>query len=194
MISRVCVFTGSSPGHGDEYRQAATDLGTALVEAEYDLVYGGANVGLMGVIADAVLAGGGTAIGVLPRGLMEHEVAHEGLSELHLTDSMHERKALMAELSDAFVALPGGFGTIDEFFEMLTWSQLGLHKKPCALLNIAGYFDPLLEFIDQSVRERFVAAPQRDALIVETDPAALLDALTSYEPVQVDKWLDRETD
>jgi uncharacterized protein (TIGR00730 family) len=190
-MTRICVFTGSSPGRSDQYREVASTLGTALVEAGHSLVYGGAHVGLMGVVADAVLAAGGEAIGVLPSSLVEHEVAHEGLTELHLTDSMHERKALMAELSDAFVALPGGFGTLDEFFEALTWGQLGLHEKPCAFLNVAGYFDGLLTFIDHAVDERFLRAEQRDSLIVATDPAALLDAIARYQPTHVEKWIDR---
>ncbi len=191
MTSRICVFTGSSPGRRDEYRDAAVSLGAKLGESGYGLVYGGAQVGLMGAVADAALAGGAEVIGVLPRSLIEYEIAHDGLTELHLTDSMHERKALMAELSDAFIALPGGFGTLDEFFEVLTWGQLGLHEKPCGFLNVAGYFDGLFEFIDHAVEERFLRPEQRDSLIVATDVSELLAAITSYEPVHLDKWIDR---
>ena len=191
MTSRICVFTGSSPGRNDEYRQAAMSFGTALIEAGHGLVYGGAHVGLMGAVADAVLAAGGEVIGVLPRSLVEHEIAHQGLTELRLTDSMHERKALMAELSDAFVALPGGFGTLDEFFEALTWGQLGLHEKPCGFLNVAGYFDGLLAFIDHAVDERFLRSEQRDSIIVATDVDDLLSSIASYRPAHVEKWIDR---
>lgn len=191
MTSRICVFTGSSPGRRDEYRDAAVSLGAKFGESGYGLVYGGAHVGLMGAVADAALAGGAEVIGVLPRSLIEHEIAHDGLTELHLTDSMHERKALMAELSDAFIALPGGFGTLDEFFEVLTWGQLGLHEKPCGFLNVAGYFDGLFEFINHAVEERFLRPEQRDSLIVATDVSELLAAITSYEPVHLDKWIDR---
>ncbi|MDA0350702.1 MAG: TIGR00730 family Rossman fold protein [Chloroflexi bacterium] len=191
-LRRICVFTGSSPGRRDDYRIAAQSLGVALAGRGTGLVYGGANVGLMGILANAALEAGGEVIGVLPESLVSHEVAHPGLTELHTVDCMHARKAMMVELSDAFVAMPGGFGTIDEFFEVLTWSQLGLHQKPCALFNIAGYFDPLLEFIDGAVRERFLAESQRDALIVEGDVPALLAAIEAFQPVYVEKWLDRE--
>jgi hypothetical protein len=188
----ICVFTGSSPGARAEYRQAADALGRALVEAGYGLVYGGGNVGLMGVIADAVLACSGHVCGVIPRALKLKEVAHGGLTELRVVETMHQRKALMADMADAFVALPGGLGTLEEFFEVLTWGQLGIHAKPCALLNVAGYYDPLLALFDHAVAERFISHEHREMVFVDTDPRALMRRLESYEPPRIEKWLDRE--
>lgn len=188
---RICVYAGSCPGARPAYREAARELGRALAERELGLVYGGAAVGLMGELADAVLAHGGEAIGVLPRFLGAKEIAHPGLTELRFVETMHERKALMAVLASGFVALPGGIGTLEELFEIYAWAQLERHDKPCGLLNVAGYYDHLLAFLDHSVQERFVTAPHRDMLLVREDPGALLDAFERYVPPVVPKWLDR---
>lgn len=176
-MKRLCVFCGSSFGRSPLYREAASQLGTLLAECGIGLVYGGANVGLMGVVADAALAGGGEVIGVLPRGLFDREVAHPGLTDLRLVGSMHERKALMAELADGFLALPGGIGTLDELFEIWTWAQLGIHAKPIGLLNLGGYFDPLLTFLDRQVAEGFLKASHRALPFVDDELPRLLDRL-----------------
>jgi uncharacterized protein (TIGR00730 family) len=176
---RICVFCGSSPGVRPAYLAAACELGEVLAARGIGLVYGGASVGLMGELADAVLAGGGEAIGVIPGRLVDCELAHGRLTELHVVETMHERKALMAELSDAFVVLPGGAGTLDEFFEALTWRQLGLHSKPLALLDVGGFFEPLLRLADHLVAEGFVLAEFRALLLVERDPATLLERLAA---------------
>jgi len=181
-MKRVCVFAGSSAGVRPEYMTAATDLGRVLAARGIGLVYGGARVGLMGAVADAVLTGGGEVTGVIPRSLVEKEVAHSGLTELRVVTTMHERKALMADLSDAFIALPGGWGTLDEFFEILTWAQLGLHCKPCGVLNVQGYFDRLLSFLDHSVEQGFVRREYGALLAVSDDPSTLLDALRAQTP------------
>jgi hypothetical protein len=157
------------------------------------LVYGGGNVGLMGVLADAVLGAGGEAIGVIPENLMAREVGHRGLTKLHIVGSMHERKALMADLSDAFVALPGGFGTLEEFCEVVTWSQLGLHAKPCGILNVMGFYTPLLEMFNHAVAERFLKPENRALVLARESPADLLQAVEAWRPVRVEKWLDRGT-
>ncbi|HEY1566541.1 MAG TPA: TIGR00730 family Rossman fold protein [Solirubrobacteraceae bacterium] len=191
MISRVLVFCGSSPGARPEYAQEADALGRLLAERGLGLVYGGARVGLMGAVADGALTAGGEVVGVIPRQLVEHEIAHTGLSELHEVTTMHERKALMAELSDAVVALPGGTGTLDELFELFTWSQLGLHRMPIGLLDVAGYWQPLLALLDHLVAERFLRAEHRQTLLVDRDAGALLDALASYRHAAPYKWLDR---
>ncbi len=177
-LASVCVFCGSSPGVRPIYAEAADGFGTALARAGIRLVYGGGNVGLMGRVADAVLAAGGEAVGVIPRFLMNREVGHHGLTELHVVETMHERKALMAKLSDAFAVLPGGIGTFEELFEVWTWRQLGLHPKPCGVLNVGGYYDRLTEFLDVAVTEGFLQPGHREALTVETDPATLLAALS----------------
>ena len=184
VLSRVCVFTGSSPGALDAYANAARALACVLLSRQQTLVYGGAKVGLMGVLADAVLQGGGKVIGVIPAHLEAKEVAHQGLTDLRVVGSMHERKAVMADLSDGVIALPGGLGTLEELFEMLTWAQLGLHRKPCGVLNVAGYFDRLLAFLDHAVTQRFMSEPHRGLLLADHDPAALLDRMAAYEPVQ----------
>jgi len=189
-MKRVCVFAGSSAGVRPEYMTAATDLGRVLAARGIGLVYGGARVGLMGAVADAVLTGGGEVTGVIPRSLVEKEVAHSGLTELRVVTTMHERKALMADLSDAFIALPGGWGTLDEFFEILTWAQLGLHCKPCGVLNVQGYFDRLLSFLDHSVEQGFVRREYGALLAVSDDPSTLLDALRAQTPPGVEKWID----
>jgi uncharacterized protein (TIGR00730 family) len=190
-MGRICVFSGSSNGRRPAYRTAATLLGQTLVSRGYELVYGGARVGLMGAVADAVLADGGHVIGVIPQALVEREVAHTGLPDLRVVSSMHERKALMSELSDAFIALPGGWGTIEELFEVLTWGQLGLHRKPCGLLNVEGYYDPLMAFLRHGFDEQFVRTAFERMLLVSDSPAALLDAFASFEPPAQAKWMDR---
>jgi len=172
---KICVFTGSRHGASSAYADAAEQLARDLVERGFGLVYGGGNVGLMNIIADTVLELGGHVTGVIPNALMSKEVAHRGLSELRVVNSMHERKALMAELSDGFIALPGGIGTMEEFFEVLSWAQLGIHNKPCGLLNVSGYYDPLIEFLDHAVSQDFVKPKHRALLLVESEPAILLD-------------------
>jgi hypothetical protein len=181
-MTRVCVFAGSSAGAQPEYRQAAEALGRAVGERGIGVVYGGACVGLMGVMADAALEAGSDVIGVIPSALVAKEIAHRALTELRVVASMHERKALMADLSDAFIALPGGWGTLEEFFEVLTWGQLGLHHKPCGLLNVHGYFDGLLSFLDHTVEQGFVKREYRSMIAVAESPGALLDMLASYRP------------
>ena len=190
-MKSICVFTGSSPGARPAYAAAAAELGRELVRRDLTLVYGAGNVGLMGVLADAVLGEGGRVMGVIPEALFPREVEHHGLTELHVVGSMHERKDRMFELSDGIVALPGGLGTLEELFEVLTWSQLGIHSLPCGLLNVCGYFDPLLEFLDRSVTERFISESNRSLLLTETDPAVLLDRFEVWEAPVVEKWLDR---
>lgn len=169
----------------------AVQLGHALAERGIGLVYGGGRVGLMGTIAGAVLERGGEVIGVIPEDLVKKELAHEGLTSLRVVGSMHERKALMARLSDGFVAMPGGFGTLDEFCEILTWAQLGLHQKPCGFLNVDGYFDLFLKFIDHSVAQGFIRAEHRKLILVSAEPRALLDGLAKRKPVNLDKWLKK---
>lgn len=190
-MKRVCVFCGSNSGSRPSYIQAAHRLGTLLAQSGVGVVYGGARVGIMGMIADSALAAGGEVIGVLPDFLFNKELAHAGLTELHIVASMHERKAKMAEYSDAFIALPGGLGTFEEIFEMLTWTQLGVHKKPCGLLNVEGYYDPLRAQLDRAVSDGFLRSLHRDIAIVEEDPEALLARLRDYTPLPAPKWLDR---
>ena len=190
-LRSVCVFCGSSPGARPAYRAVAERLGATLAKRGVTLVYGGAAVGLMGVLADAALAHGGDVVGVLPHALLAKEIAHEGLSELRVVDSMHERKRQMADLADAFVALPGGVGTLEETFEVWTWTQLGLHAKPCALLDVEGFFAPLLAFLDRAVDERFLRPEHRAMLLVGDEPEPLLDRLAAWRAPAVAKWLDR---
>ena len=190
LMKRICVFAGSSSGVRREYLDAASDLGTLLAARGIELVYGGARVGLMGAAADAALAGGGRVTGVIPGALVEKEVAHNGLTDLRIVTSMHQRKALMADLSDAFIALPGGWGTLDEMFEILTWAQLGLHRKPCGLLNVQGYFERLLAFLDHTVEEGFVRREYGSLVAVSESPVALLEALQVQTPPAVEKWID----
>ncbi len=191
-LKRVCVFCGSNAGARPEYAEAARAMGTALAERGIGLVYGGGKVGLMGIVADTVLAAGGEAIGVIPEGLLLREVGHAGLTELRVVKSMHERKALMADLADAFVALPGGFGTFEEFCEVLTWSQLGIHQKGCGLLNAAGYYAGLLALFDHAAAEGFLPPAHRALVLEDTDPARLLDRLADFTPPTVRKWIDRD--
>jgi uncharacterized protein (TIGR00730 family) len=192
-MKRICVFCGSSAGNQPQYRVCAETLGTELTRRQIGLVYGGGNVGLMGAIADAVLKAGGEAIGVIPEHLMTREIGHSRLTKLHIVHSMHERKALMADLSDAFIALPGGFGTLEEFFEVLTWSQLGLHAKPCGIVNLLGYYTPLLQMLDHAVDERFLKPQNRALVLARETPSELLQAFEDWRPVHVEKWLDRDT-
>ena len=187
----VCVFCGSSPGARPAYRESADALGRALATQGRTLVYGGGNVGLMGVVADAALGSGGRVIGVMPQHLIDREIAHAGLTELRTVASMHERKQLMADLADTFVLLPGGLGSLEEFFEVWTWGQLGLHRKPYGLLNVDGYFDPLLTFLDHAVAERFVRPMHRSLLLVDDDPERLLARLDAHVPAPSPKWIDR---
>jgi uncharacterized protein (TIGR00730 family) len=190
-LRRICVYTGSNVGVRQEYQQAARDLGKELVARGLGLVYGGGRVGLMGVIADAVLAEGGEVIGVMPQALFPREIAHTHLTRLHEVGSMHERKALMADLSDGFIALPGGFGTYDELFEIITWSQLGLHSKPVGLLDVVGFFTPLLALISHATNEGFIAPVRSNLLFHKDNPAALLDCFASYQaPPHQWKWTD----
>ena len=189
--NRICVFTGSSPGARATYAETARAFGRRLVERGHEVVYGAGNIGLMGELADSVLEAGGRIIGVIPEGLVRREVAHNGLSELHVVESMHERKALMAELADAFVALPGGLGTLEELLETVTWAQLGLHGKPCGVLNVGDFFTGLTRFLDHAVEERFIKPEHRAMLIVDDEMDRLLDRLATYSPPETEKWLDR---
>jgi uncharacterized protein (TIGR00730 family) len=190
-MRRICVFCGSSAGARDAYRQTALATGRAIAHRALGLVYGGASVGLMGALADGALGAGGEVIGVIPGPLRAKEIAHAGLTQLEVVGSMHERKARMAELADAFIALPGGLGTLEEMSEVLTWAQLGLHHKPCGLLDVEGYWAPLVAFLDQAVRERFLHPRHRQLLVVEQDPEALLDRLAERATGQP-PGLDRE--
>jgi uncharacterized protein (TIGR00730 family) len=190
-LRNLCVYCGSNPGRKPIYVEQARVLACALVERRIGLVFGGAHVGVMGVIADTVLGAGGVVTGVIPQSLVDKEVAHMGLTELVVTESMHERKMIMAERSDGFIALPGGIGTLEELFEVWTWAQLGFHRKPCGILNVAGYYDGLARFLDHAVAENFVKTPHREMLFVETDPAVLLDCYEQYTPPNVEKWLRR---
>jgi len=192
-VRRVCVFCGANPGARPAYSEATGELARLLVGDGIGVVYGGGGVGLMGTLADAVLAQGGEAIGVIPQALVDKETGHRGLDDLRVVGSMHERKALMAELSDAFVALPGGLGTLEELFEVYTWSQLGLHRKPCGLLDVDGYYAGIAEFLGHAVEERFLREEHRAMLVVERSPRALIERLRDWEPGVVQpKWLDRE--
>ncbi len=190
-MKRVCVFCGSNQGLRPAYKEAAWNMGQALALKGVGLVYGGGNVGLMGVVADATLAAGGEVIGVIPEALVAKEIGHTGLTDLRVVRSMHERKALMAELSDAFVALPGGCGTLEEFCEVLTWTQLGLHRKPCGLLNVEGYYDHLITFFDHAIAEQFIRPEHRSLVLQEQEPIRLLKLLAESKPLLIDKWINR---
>jgi uncharacterized protein (TIGR00730 family) len=191
MMKYICVYCGSSPGASPAYAEAARTLARAMVDRQVSLVYGGGNVGLMGVIASEVLRLGGEAVGVIPTALMEKELGHPGLTKLHVVNNMHERKALMAELSDGFIAMPGGMGTMEELFEALTWAQLGFHAKPIGLLNANGFYDRLIAFVGQMVAERFLTAEQSLLLMNEKDPETLLEHFIRFRPTYSSKWLDR---
>lgn len=191
-LKYLCVYCGSNPGRLPEYRAAARALAEELVRRDIGLVYGGASVGIMGVIADSVLNAGGSVIGVIPRALADKEVSHRGLTELKIVGSMHERKAVMADLADGFIALPGGLGTLEELFEILTWAQLGFHNKPCALLNTGGYYDGLIHFLEHAVNEQFVKPVHRALLLTATDPAKLLDLAQAYHAPVITRFIERD--
>jgi len=190
-MKQVCIFCGSYPGSKPVYVESAHQMGLGLAQRGLGLVYGGGCVGLMGAVADGTIAGGGKTVGVIPQSLVDRELAHKGLSEIHIVTSMHQRKAMMAEIADAFVAMPGGFGTLDELFEIITWAQLGFHHKPIALLNIDGYFDPMLTFIEHMAVEGFIKPEHRDALLVKNSVDTLLDTLLSYQPPPLEKWIKK---
>lgn len=193
-FKRLCVYAGSSPGLLKKYSEIARDLGRACADNDIELVYGGGKVGLMGEIANSVLQNGGRVIGVIPGFLEVKEVAHTGLTELQIVDSMHERKKRMFDLSDGFIALPGGLGTLEELFEVLTWVQLGLHTKPCALLNAAAYFDPLIAFLDQSVSQEFVKPQHRQMILIDDSVSGILEKMQTYQAPETEKWLKRRDD
>jgi len=189
-MKRVCVFCGSSPGNDPVYLASAKEVGRALARRGLGLVYGGGSVGLMGALADAALEAGGEVVGVIPKALQLRELAHAGLTSLHVVSSMHERKAKMAELAHAFMALPGGMGTLEEFAEVLTWAQLGLHARPCGLLDVGGYYRPLISFFDRAVEQGFVREEHRKLVLVADRPDALLDQFLAWKPPAVEKWID----
>ena len=191
-MKRVCVFCGSSIGNNREYVEYAEAVGELLASKKIGLVYGGGNVGLMGVVADAAIAAGGEVIGVIPRALKDREIAHTGIRDLRVVDSMHTRKAMMAELSDAFIAMPGGVGTFEEIFEAITWTQLGVHRKPCGFLNAAGFYTPLVAFIDQAVSEGFIRPVHRSMIVVDDNPERLLDRLMEIDLPDVPKWIGKD--
>jgi uncharacterized protein (TIGR00730 family) len=191
-MKTICVYCGSNAGSDPAYAALAQTLGKRLAQEGITLVYGGGNVGLMGIVADAVLAGGGQVIGVIPQQLVDWEVAHKGITQLEVVSGMHERKQRMFELADGFIALPGGFGTLDEMFEMLTWRQLGLGKKPCAFLGVNGFWQPLMDMLDTMVKERFLHPEQRTDMLHGTDIDAVLTWMRHYTPAQADKWLDEK--
>jgi uncharacterized protein (TIGR00730 family) len=191
-LSRICVFCGASVGADPAYRQAAVALGTLLARRKIGLVFGGGHVGLMGAVADAALAAGGEAIGVLPRGLQVRELGHEGLTELRIVGTMHERKATMADLADGFIALPGGMGTLEETAEALTWAQLGIHQKPVGLLDVAGYWRPLAAFLDHAVAAGFLRPDQRRLCLMEEEAGVLVDRMEAWEPPGLPRWMSRE--
>ena len=191
-MKRICIYCGSSTGNQPIYREMAEAVGALFARRGIGLVYGGGNVGLMGIVADAALAGGGEVIGVIPAALANREIAHAGVTDLRVVDSMHTRKALMAELSDAFIAMPGGVGTFEEFFEAVTWTQLGVHRKPCGLLNVGGFYTPLAAFVDQAVTEGFIKPIHRAMIVVDDDPERLLNSLATIKLPDVPKWIRRE--
>lgn len=193
-MKSICIFCGSSLGFKPAYKLAARAVGETLARRGLRLIYGGGNVGLMGTVADAALAASGEVIGVIPEFLVAKEIAHQGLTRLHVVESMHERKALMADLADAFVALPGGYGTLEEFCEVLTWTQLGLHQKPLGLLNVENYYDPLLQWFDQARTEGFLKTEMRSLVLHSSDPEALLNQMSHFQPPQVDKWIKTDVE
>jgi len=188
-VKRICVFCGSSTGARPAYVAAARQLGRTLAARGIGVVFGGGKVGLMGALADAALAAGGQAIGVIPEALVAREIAHNGLTELRVVRSMHERKTLMADLLDAFIALPGGYGTLEEFWEAVTWTQLGIHKKPCGLLNVEGYYDPMLAFLERAVADRFIRPQNRVLVLAAADVDSLLAQLESFQPAREERWI-----
>jgi len=190
-IKSICLFCGSSPGADPAFKLAAAELGRTLAHNNIRLIYGGGHVGLMGVAADACLSSGGEVVGVIPRKLMEKEVGHAGLTQMHVVETMHERKALMTQLCDGFIALPGGYGTLDELFEALTWQQLAYHLLPVGVLNVSGFFDHLVQFLDHARDQRLLRDAHRGSLLVDTSLASLLDRMQSFVPPNNEKWLDR---
>ena len=191
-MKRICVFCGSNPGINPIYLETAEKLGLFLAAKNIELVYGGGRVGLMGKIADTVMANGGKVIGIIPKSLADKEVAHEGLTELHIVDSMHTRKALMEDLSDGFIALPGGFGTFEELCEIITWAQLGFHSKPCGFLNIQGYYDTLVELFDKATQEKFVREKHRKLVLIESEIEEMFELMVNYKPPTLEKWIKKE--
>lgn len=191
-MKKVCIFCGALKGKNPIYAEAAKQLGKVLAENQLGLVYGGGNVGLMGIVANSVMENGGTVIGVIPKALEQKELRHKGITELHVVETMHERKALMAELSDAFIAMPGGFGTFEEFFEVTTWLQLGAHKKPCGILNAGGFYSHLLTFIEHASSEGFITPEDSQLIVVEEAPGALIEGLKNFVPRESTKWLALE--
>lgn len=189
-MKSLCVFCGSSSGKNTGIQEEAAELGRLLARENITLVYGGGSVGLMGILANATLSSGGKVIGVIPRAIERREIVHRGLTELHVVESMHERKAMMASLADGFMALPGGLGTLEELFEVMTWAQLGLHHKPIGLLNACGYYDPIMAFFDRAVTERYLWSDHKRIWVVDSEPARLLKALRAYVPPPVDQWLN----
>jgi uncharacterized protein (TIGR00730 family) len=189
-MKRICVFCGSSVGAKSIYADAARELGLTLVKQKLGLVYGGGRVGLMGILADTVLTAGGEVTGIIPQGLFTKEVAHEGLTELRFVASMHQRKAMMVELANGFIALPGGFGTTEEFCEVITWAQLGIHQKPCGILNIDGFFTSLLQYLDHAVEQRFLRPEHRTMILEDENPSALLEKMRTFHPPVLKKWMD----
>ncbi len=192
-MKRICVFCGSNTGTNPAFLQAAEEVGVFLARQNIELVYGGGRIGLMGKIADTVLAAGGKVIGIIPESLAVKEVAHQSLTELRVVDSMHERKAMMAELADGFIALPGGFGTFEEFCEIVTWSQLGIHRKPCALLNVEGFYDNLLAMFDAATGQNFIADDHRRLVLSETDIEKLYEQMKNFRSPAIEKWLDKKS-
>ncbi len=192
-MKRICVFCGSNGGADPIFLETAGKVGEFLARENIELVYGGGRVGLMGKIADTVLQNGGRVIGAIPEALAIKEVAHQGLTEIHVVDSMHERKALMAELSDGFIALPGGFGTFEELCEIITWAQLGIHQKPCALLNVGGFYDHLMAQIDLSVKQNFIRDEHRKLVLMDSDIESLFEKMKNYEPPFIEKWIDKSS-
>ena len=191
MFQSICLFCGSSVGRNPLYAATAEALAEYLADRQITLVYGGANVGLMGVLADTALKRGGRVVGVMPRSLVEREVAHTGLSEMHIVEGMQERKALMADLSDAFIAMPGAYGTLDELFEVLTWNQLSIIRKPVGLLNIAGFFDPMLKMLELAVDEKFLRTEHRNLLVADHQIVSLIERMEAFRPVEAAKWIER---
>ena len=193
-MNRICVFCGSKTGNSPLFLEAATELGRFLAERGLDLVYGGASIGLMGAVADSVMAGGGRVIGVIPEAMASKEVAHEGLTEMHVVSSMHERKSMMARLADAFVALPGGFGSFEELLEMITWAQLGIHRKPVGILNVSGYYDPLIQLFENAIEAGFIKPKNRQLFVIDQEADRLLQTLLAQELPEVKRWItERET-
>jgi uncharacterized protein (TIGR00730 family) len=192
VIHRICVFCGSNTGADPVYAEAARSLGALFAREGVSLVYGGGSVGLMGELADAVLSAGGEVIGVIPHALWAREVGHRGLTDIRIVETMHERKAMMADLADAFIALPGGLGTLEEIFEIWTWAQLGLHQKPVGFLDVNGFFSPLMTFLDRAMRERFLREEHRGIAMIESDAATLLRRFDDWRPPKVEKWITRD--